>query len=80
VATKLTLRLDEALIQKAKIFAKQRGKSVSQLVAEYFTLLDAPLETFEEPLPPIVESLKGILAGSGLDEADYYQHLEEKYL
>ncbi len=34
--TKLTLRLDEALIQRAKAEARRTGKSVSQLVAEYF--------------------------------------------
>jgi hypothetical protein len=31
-------------------------------------------------LTPIVKSLIGILKGSGLDEEDYYRHLEEKYL
>ena len=34
--TKLTLRLDDQLINRAKAFASQTGKSVSQLVAVYF--------------------------------------------
>ena len=37
---KLTLRIDEKLIAKAKAFAKSNGKSVSQIVADYFNLLD----------------------------------------
>jgi predicted transcriptional regulator len=31
-------------------------------------------------LTPLVESLRGVLSGSGLGEADYRRHLEEKYL
>ena len=34
--TKLTLRLDENLIKSAKNYASSSGKSVSQLVADYF--------------------------------------------
>ncbi len=35
-STKLTLRLPESLIEKAKTFSQQTGKSVSQIVADYF--------------------------------------------
>ena len=38
--TKLTLRLDEELIKSAKMHAKTIAKSVSQMVADYFYLLD----------------------------------------
>jgi predicted HicB family RNase H-like nuclease len=34
--SKLTLRLEESLIKQAKKRAKQKGTSVSQMVAEYF--------------------------------------------
>ena len=40
--TKLTLRLEEELIRKAKRFSKKSGKPVSRLVAEFFVTLDAP--------------------------------------
>ena len=40
--TKLTLRLDEHLIENAKVFAKQSGKSLSQMVADYFFQLENP--------------------------------------
>ncbi len=78
--TKLTLRLEATLMQQAKSYAKHRGKSLSQLVADYFTLLVADEERVEQKLAPITRSLKGALYGSGVDEKDYHKHLEEKYL
>ena len=77
--TKLTLRLDSALIRRAKAHAHQSGKSVSQLVADYFALLESPPIVAETQLPPITRSLYGILAGSSVNEEDYHTYLEEKY-
>ena len=37
--TKLTLRLDAALINRAKTYAHEQDRSLSQLVADYFTHL-----------------------------------------
>ena len=37
--TKLTLRLEDSLIQQAKDYAKQHDKSLSQVVADYFQML-----------------------------------------
>ncbi len=76
---KLTLRLDEELIRKAKKYAKKRGKSVSQMVAAYFALLDEPLDFDEEELSPRVRSLIGAFKGAQVDEKDYYDYLEKKY-
>lgn len=76
--TKLTLRLEKELIQRAKVYAAQHGKSVSQVVADYFTLLDDQRLTAPE-LTPTVAALKGALGGTGVDEQDYRRHWEEKY-
>ena len=78
--TKLTLRMDEKLIRWAKLYAKRTGKSVSQMVADYFALLQPRLEEDSSDLMPTVRSLKGILKGSGLDREDHKRRLEEKYL
>ena len=78
--TKLTLRLDDELIDRAKSYARRSGKSVSQLVADYLEMLPEPGQRRPRPLTPVVESLRGVLAGSGLDEEDYRRHLEEKHL
>jgi len=82
--TKLTLRLDEALIQRAKTYAEERGSSLSRLVADYFSLLtqeqtDTASKMATDEMPPITASLWGLLGDAQVDEADYHRHLEEKY-
>ena len=77
--TKLTLRLDEKLIERAKSYSKESGKSVSQVVADYFALLENPATPGREALAPLTRSLHGSLRGAAVDEDDYRRHLEEKY-
>ncbi|MDQ7033116.1 MAG: DUF6364 family protein [Desulfonauticus sp.] len=78
--TKLTLRLDKDLIKKAKIYASKRDKSVSALVADFFSMLHVEEKTEIESIPPKVASLKGILKDQKITEKDYKKYLEEKYL
>ena len=66
--TKLTLRLEETLIEQAKAYAKRRGKSLSQVVADYFTHLEAEEPPIEPDLPPLTRSLHGALRGASIDE------------
>ena len=78
--TKLTLRLDDELIDKAKHYSKEHGYSVSQLVAEFF----ARLTRQETPISPavtgpITHSLRGVLKNQDCSEEDYRQHLDQKY-
>lgn len=77
--TKLTLRLDEELIAAAKVHAATVGKSLSQMVAEYFEVITkarrGPVE-----MTPTVARLRGSWKGSNVDERDYYAYLEDKYL
>ena len=79
--TKLTLRLDEELVRRAKAYAKREGKSLSQIVSDYFSLLKQPSgKTREdEPVAPLTQSLHGILRGAKVGEEDYRRHLDEKY-
>ena len=76
--TKLTLRLENALIQQAKRYAKQHDKSLSQVVSDYFQILTRKDKIAEAP--PITRSLIGILESKHIEEDDYKKHLEEKYL
>ncbi len=78
--TKLTLRLEDNLIEQAKSYAAQAGKSVSQIVAEYFTLLTTQKIKASSPATPITQSLRGVLRESKLDEKDYKKYLERKHL
>jgi hypothetical protein len=77
--TKLTLRLDGDLVRKAKAYARKSGKSVSALVADYFTLLGRGTGSGKTELTPTVRSLVGALKGRSVGEKDYYRHLEEKH-
>jgi len=79
VHTKLTLRLDHQLIGRAKSHARRTGKSVSQLVADYFALLDRTPIDEETALPPLTNALYGALAPAQIDETDYRRFLDEKY-
>jgi len=78
--TKLTLRLEEDLIKSAKKHASIIGKSVSQMVSDYFYLLDKNSLNKPVQITPLVKSLKGSLKGFDIDEKDYKKHLEGKYL
>lgn len=78
--TKLTLRMDDNLIEVAKEYAAQTGKSVSRIVADLFEIIKNERLKKEESLTPTVKSLKGILKGKQIGESDYKKYLEEKYL
>lgn len=78
--TKLTLRIDDELINRAKSYAKKSGKSVSQIVAGYFSLLNDDSENGTPELTPLVRSLKGSLKGANVGKKDYRKYLEEKHL
>lgn len=78
--TKLTLRLEDQLIEQAKSYAANAGKSVSQIVSDYFKLLTLQKTNVTSPSTPLTQSLRGLLRESKLDEKDYKKHLEEKHL
>lgn len=77
--SKLTIRLDSALIRRAKDYARRSGKSIASVVAEYFASLSNGVDRESDELPPKVRSLKGALRGSKVSENDYRAHIEEKH-
>ena len=79
MATKLTLRLDEGLIERAKREARKRGTSLSGMVAGYFQGITSPDQDSERPLPPATAKLFGSLRGHKVDREAHRRHLEEKY-
>jgi len=78
--TKLTLRLDQGLVRRAKAHSKRTGKSVSKIVADYFAVLETSVESEDMDITPLVRSLKGVLRGVKVGQKDYKRHLAEKYL
>ena len=78
--SKLTLRMEDQLIEQAKFYAAQAGKSVSQLVADYFRLVTAEGCASNRHSAPLTRSLRGLLSDTAAAEKDYKKHLEDKYL
>jgi len=78
MGTKLTLRLERELIERAKKVAREKGKSVSRMVADYFRTLEST-PTRDVEIGPLTRSLRGVLRGSGADEEDHRRHLREKH-
>jgi len=79
---KLTLRLESALIARAKAYGRAHGKSVSQLVADYFAFLATAEHRAQRAgdSTPLTDSLTGVLEGTGVDEEDYRRHQWQKHL
>ena len=77
--TKLTLRIDEKLINRAKMYARKSGKSVSQLVSDFFVLLGSGEEKKSPDITPKVRSLRGAFRGADFSLDHYRRHLEDKY-
>jgi uncharacterized protein YfdQ (DUF2303 family) len=65
--TKLTLRLDEMVINSAKRYAHHNNRSLSKLVEDYFKNLVSKDDENEE-YPPIVKRLSGIISNKDLKE------------
>jgi len=76
----LTLRIDEKLINRAKMYARKSGKSVSQLVSDFFVLLGSGEEKKSPEITPKVKSLRGAFRGADFSIDHYRRHLEDKYL
>ncbi len=79
--TKLTLKLDESVIEKAKIYAKKQQTSLSRLIENYLFALTKEQQTENENITPLVKSLSGIvhLAEDDMSSSDYAEYLTKKY-
>lgn len=60
MTTKLTLTLDNKVIERAKIYSKKNNISLSRLVEFYLKTLSSSLENKMENIPPITKELSGI--------------------
>lgn len=78
--TKLTLRVEEAVVRKAKRLAQKKGTSVSRIFGDFIS--KEAEELHEDAFPPITASMLGVIKREGLEieEDSYKQHLEKKYL
>lgn len=78
--TKLTLKLDKDVIERAKAHAERHGLSLSRLVENYFAGLTDAEEKAKRPTGLVAE-LAGILAGAEIEDEKegYAEYLSRKY-
>lgn len=79
--TKLTLTIEQTIVEKAKIYAKDKGDSLSGIIENYLKVITKE-EKSEIELTPTVKSLKGTFKAPA--DFNYKSELEkglnEKYL
>ena len=80
--TKLTLTIEQSVIEKAKKYAKEKERSLSDLIENYLKALTKDNLQNEIELTPIVKSLKGAFkAPKNFDyKKELINRLSEKYL
>ncbi len=81
--TKLTLTIEQEIIERAKIYAKEKNRSLSDIIETYLKMLtkEARKQKNNE-LSPVVESLKGYFKmPKNMDyKKELGNRLEEKYI
>lgn len=82
--TKLTLTIEQSVIEKAKKYAKTRERSLSAIIENYLQTitLESAIENEDEELSPIVTSLKGSFkAPENFDyKKELTKELSKKYM
>jgi len=73
---KLTLSVEDNVVQQAKEYAKLHGVSVSKMVQDYLSALTAPAKSPQAD-PPVLRALRGVL--KGVDIGDYRDYVAERY-
>lgn len=57
--SKLTLTIEESVIKKAKLYAKSRGRSLSDIIENYLKVITDDNWAIEIETTPMVKSMKG---------------------
>ena len=76
--TKLTLKLDQKVINSVKLYAERNNRSLSRLVEDYFRKLIEE-SNLPKKYSPLVEELSGVISENDLQSLDYVSYLEKKY-
>ena len=71
---RLTLSVEEAVIERAKRFSRRHKTSISRLVTDFL----GSLEDASGDATPVVDRLTGVIPSTASRE-DYRRHLDEKY-
>ena len=79
--TKLTLRLNDNVIERAKVYARNHKISLSKMIESYLDSVTKQKEEKKTAITPLVESLSGVIdLPADFDyKKEYRDHLAEKY-
>ncbi len=79
--TKLTLKLNQQIIEKAKEYASDKKMSLSRIVEAYFQSLTSEQNSTDFEISPFVKSIAtGVSIPTDLDyKAGYSDYIMEKY-
>ncbi len=80
--TKLTLTIEQSIIEKAKKYANDKGRSLSSIIENYLKVITKEEVVSDIKLTPIVKSLKGSFkAPRNFNyKKEISKRLSEKYL
>jgi len=80
--TKLTLTIEQSIIEKAKKYANDKGRSLSSIIENYLKIITNEEVVSNIEITPIVKSLKGSFkAPRNFNyKKDLSKRLSEKYL
>jgi hypothetical protein len=79
MSSKLTLRIEDQLIRRAKQFSSETGKSVSRIVGDYFSFIGSDDIDYSKENTPVVRSLRGVLKNAKVSKKDYWSYIEKKH-
>lgn len=79
--TKLTLKLDQKVIEKAKEYASSKQMSLSRIIEAYLKSLTSERENTQYEISPFVKSIStGVEIPADLDyKNEYSKYLIDKY-
>lgn len=79
--SKLTLKIDNHIIEQAKVYARNKNTSLSKLIKNYLTILTSGNNFDSEGITPLVKSISGVLYNAKASDLNgaYKEHLNEKY-
>ncbi len=79
--TKLTLTIEQSIIEKAKTYAKGKGRSLSDIIENYLKAITREQNVIED-VSPVINSLRGSFKAP--ETFDYKKELSkglsEKYM
>ena len=80
MTTKLTLTVEKSVIERAKSYAKNTGRSLSEIIENYLTTITK--ESANDELSPKLKKLVGVVQlPEDFDEkAEFRSALEKKHL